>query len=51
MVQNTAVIELLECLALAHFAHHLADEHDHRRRILVRDVDARGTHWWRRDRG
>ena len=35
-----AVVDLLEGLALAHLARHLADEHDERRRILARDVDA-----------
>ena len=38
--EHGAVIELLERLALAHLARHLADEHDHRRGILLRDVDA-----------
>jgi hypothetical protein len=37
--ENGAVIELLECLAVAHVAADLADEHDHRRGILARDMD------------
>ena len=38
--EHGAVVEFLERLALAHVARHLADEHDERRRILARDVDA-----------
>ena len=38
--KHGAVVEFLEGLALAHVARHLADEHDERRRILARDVDA-----------
>ena len=39
--EHRAVVELLERLALAHVARDLADEQDHRRRILARDVQAR----------
>ena len=38
--EHRAVVEFLERLALAHMAPDLADEHDHRRGILARDVDA-----------
>ena len=38
--EHRAVVELLERLALAHVARDLADEQDHRRRILLGDVDA-----------
>ena len=38
--EHRAVIEFLERLALAHVAADLADEHDHRRGILARDVNA-----------
>ena len=38
--EHRAVVELLERLALAHFTRDLADEQDHRRRILARDVQA-----------
>ncbi len=38
--EHGAVVEFLERLALAHVARDLADEHDQRRRILMRDVDA-----------
>jgi len=37
---NTAIVELLERLALAHLARDLADEQNHWRRILARDVQA-----------
>ncbi len=40
--EHRAIIELLECLAPAHGARHLADENDERRRILLGDVDAGG---------
>ena len=38
--EHRAVVDLLERLALAHAARDLADEQDHRRRILLGDVDA-----------
>ncbi len=38
--EHRAVIEFLECLALAHVARYLAYEHDQRRRILHGDVNA-----------
>ena len=38
--EHRAVIEFLERLALAHLPPDLPDEHDHRRGILARDVDA-----------
>ncbi len=38
--EHGAVVELLECLALAHLARDLADEHDERRGVLLGDVDA-----------
>ncbi|MGC0388810.1 hypothetical protein ACVIU7_003897 [Bradyrhizobium liaoningense] len=38
--EHRLVVELLERLALAHAGVDLADEQDHRRRILHRDVDA-----------
>ena len=38
--EHGAEVELLERLALAHLARHLADEQDHRRGILLGDVDA-----------
>ena len=38
--EHGAVIELLKRLALAHLAADLADEHDHRRGVLLGDVDA-----------
>jgi hypothetical protein len=38
--KHRAIIDLLEGLALTHIARHLADEHDERRRILLRDMDA-----------
>ena len=41
--EHLLVVELLERLALAHAALDLADEHDQRRRILRRDVDAVGA--------
>ena len=38
--EHGAVVELLERLALAHLARDLTDEHDHRRGILLGDVQA-----------
>ncbi len=38
--EHRAIVEFLEGLALAHVARDLADEHDQRARILLRDVDA-----------
>ena len=38
--EHRAVVELLERLAVAHLARDLADEHDHRRGILLGDVHA-----------
>ena len=39
--EHRAVIDLLERLALAHLTRDLSDEHDQRRGILLRDMDAR----------
>ena len=39
--EHRAIVELLEGLALAHFTCNLADEQDHRRGILARDVQPR----------
>ncbi len=49
--EHRAIIDFLQRLALAHVARDLADEHDQRRRILARDVQAGATHWWRPARG
>ena len=38
--EHAPVIHFLECLALGLVARHLADEEDHRRRILERGMDA-----------
>ena len=38
--EHGAIVEFLKRLALAHVACDLADEHDDRRRILARDVNA-----------
>ena len=38
--EHRAVVEFLKRLALAHVARDLADEQDHRRGILLRDMDA-----------
>ena len=38
--EHRAVVEFLERLALAHVAADLADEHDHRRRVLPGDMNA-----------
>src|SRR6185503_5056595 len=38
--EHRAIIELLERFALAHLACDLTDEHDDRRRVLTRDVQA-----------
>ena len=38
--EHRAIIDLLEGLALTHVARDLADEHDERARILLRDMDA-----------
>ena len=40
--EHGAIVELLERVAPAHLAPDLADEQDHRRGILLRDVDAGG---------
>ena len=48
--EHGAVVEFLERLALAHVARDLADEQDHRRRILLARCACRATHWWRRAR-
>ena len=38
--ERGAIVELLQSLALFDVARDLADEHDQRRRVLLRDVDA-----------
>src|SRR3546814_4559251 len=40
LAEHAAVVDLLERLALGHVAPDLADEEDHRRRILEGDMDA-----------
>ena len=40
VAEHLAVVDLLERLAAAHLARDLADQQDHRRRVLARDVDA-----------
>ena len=45
--ERRAVIEFLERFAVAHAALDLADEQDHRRRILHRDVQPRDWRWSR----
>ena len=40
VAEHLAVVDLLERLAAAHRARDLADQQDHRRRVLARDVDA-----------
>jgi hypothetical protein len=42
VAEHPPVVDLLECLALAHLASDLADEQDHRRRILHGDMQASG---------
>jgi hypothetical protein len=41
--EHGAVVDLLECPAPAHGARHLADEQDHRGRVLACDVHAVGA--------
>src|SRR5262249_25806998 len=38
--EHGTIIELLECLAIAHIAANLPDKHDHRGGILARDMNA-----------
>ena len=45
--EHLPVVDLLERLAPAHRARDLADQQDHRRRILARDVHAVASRWWR----
>jgi hypothetical protein len=45
--EHLPVIDLLERLAIPHPPGDLADEQDHRRRILAGDVHAGGRRWWR----
>ena len=47
---HAAVVDLLERLALDEVVADLADEENHRRRILVRGVHADARRWSRRDR-